>query len=109
MSLLSNLRKHRLSEKKTFFHVLMVSLLMMIGYLLVSVMVIPFLVMLPLLFFMDWNSIKVIISGSSCIGGIAVLLFYYWWFSPEYMYRLRKSALSFKCALPVLSFLPLVH
>ena len=109
MSLLSNLRKHRLSEYKAFYQVLLISLLMIYSYWLIGQIVIVLIVLIPFMLVLDVQELTTCTAAVGCIGGLIVIFFYYWWFKPEYQWKPRNTLLSFKLASPILLYWFVLH
>lgn len=102
-------RKHRLSAKKTLFHVLIVTLLMMFGYLLSAQLIIPLLLITPIRLFISPMSVELVAYIISSISGLALLFFYSWWFSPEYKRKPCKTILALRSVAPIIIYWIVFH
>ncbi len=97
-------RKHKLSINKSLIPVLLVTLLMIIGYFVLSQSILSFPVGIPVSIIFGIDDTDAVTSICSCFGGLLMLFFFYWWFRPEYQWKPRNTAFAFKAAAPILLY-----
>ena len=97
-------RKHKLSKNKSLIPVLLVTLLMIIGYFVLSQTILSFPVGIPVSIIFAIDDTDAVTSICSCFGGLLMLFFFYWWFRPEYRWKPRNTAFAFKAAAPILLY-----
>ena len=97
-------RKHKLSTNKSLIPVLLVTLLMIIGYFVLSQTILSFPVGIPVSIIFGIDDTDAVTSICSCFGGLLMLFFFYWWFRPEYQWKPRNTAFAFKAAAPILLY-----
>lgn len=97
-------RKHKLSTNKSLIPVLLVTLLMIIGYFVLSQSILSFPVGIPVSIIFGIDDTDTVTSICSCFGGLLMLFFFYWWFRPEYQWKPRNTAFAFKAAAPILLY-----
>lgn len=97
-------RKHKLSTNKSLIPVLLVTLLMIIGYFVLSQSILSIPVGIPVSIFFGIDDTDAVTSICSCFGGLLMLFFFYWWFRPEYQWKPRNTAFAFKAAAPILLY-----
>lgn len=104
MSKEDKVRKHKLSKNKSLIPVLLVTLLMIIGYFVLSQSILSFPVGIPVSIIFGIDNTDAVTSICSCFGGLLMLFFFYWWFRPEYQWKPRNTAFAFKAAAPILLY-----
>ena len=104
MSKEDKVRKHKLSTNKSLIPVLLVTLLMIIGYFVLSQFILSFPVGIPVSIIFGIDDTDAVTSICSCFGGLLMLFFFYWWFRPEYQWKPRNTAFAFKAAAPILLY-----
>lgn len=104
MSKEDKVRKHKLSINKSLIPVLLVTLLMIIGYFVLSQSILSFPVGIPVSIIFGIDDTDAVTSICSCFGGLLMLFFFYWWFRPEYQWKPRNTAFAFKAAAPILLY-----
>ena len=97
-------RKHKLSTNKSLIPVLLVTLLMIIGYFVLSQSILSFPIGIPVSIIFGIDDTDAVTSICSCFGGLLMLFFFYWWFRPEYRWKPRNTAFAFKAAAPILLY-----
>lgn len=104
MSKEDKVRKHKLSKNKSLIPVLLVTLLMIIGYFVLSQSILSFPIGIPVSIIFGIDDTDAVTSLCSCFGGLLMLFFFYWWFRPEYQWKPRNTAFAFKAAAPILLY-----
>ena len=114
MSKEGKVRRHRLSENKSLIAVVLVTLLMMFGYFYLAQILLGFGVSFPLILLFSGKTVDEIFNDEAMVESAAVtgaifasiglLFFYYHWFKPEFKWKPRKTALSWKLISPILIY-----
>ena len=107
-------RKHKLSKNKSLLAVVLVTLLMMFGYFYLAQIILGFGLSFPLLILFSGYTIDELFNNEALIESAAVtgaifasiilVFFYYHWFKPEYKWKPRRTALSWKFISPILIY-----
>ena len=78
MSKEDKVRKHKLSKNKSLIPVLLVTLLMIIGYFVLSQSILSFPIGIPVSIFFGIDDTDAVTSLCSCFGGLLMLFFFHW-------------------------------
>lgn len=92
---MSKARKRRLSTNKPFIFVIIITLIMMFAYFLIAQAFIGMGIAIPVVMItegsFDQQKILDLSSLFSIFGGFIVLIFYYFWYRPEYKWKRNKN------------------
>ena len=108
MSKESKVRKHRWSNQKSLIPVVIMTLIMMYVYFTVSQILLGVGIAFPivLIIYRDLLLDKVtdLATLFAVFGGFIALFFYYYWYKPEYKWKIHRSPFSWKITSPVLIY-----
>lgn len=106
----SKARKHRWSNHRSLIPVIILTLIMMYVYFFVSQILLglgiafPFVAIAYKDLLNNMEKVTDIATLFAVFGGFIVLFFYYFWYRPEYKWKMRKSPLSWKMTAPILIY-----
>ena len=104
---MSKARKRRLSTNKPFIFVIIITLIMMFAYFLSAQAFIGMGIAIPVVMItegsFDQQKILDLSSLFSIFGGFIVLIFYYFWYRPEYKWKRNKNE-AWKFTVPILIY-----
>ena len=106
----SKAKKHRWSNHRSLIPVVILTLIMMYVYFFVSQILLglgiafPFVAIAYKDLLNNMEKVTDIATLFAVFGGFIVLFFYYFWYRPEYKWKMRKSPLSWKMTAPIVIY-----